>query len=148
MTNHNSSANATLWAPDRHCAGHGRNSTQWTGGYRRPPLPVDACPALWRESVRHRHANGTTNVWPTATYAGLLTQQPRCSIGTARHGKHDSSPAANRQPHQEPKHRPDTTALSRPPPPASSANSKPRSTLGNGTCSDLAIMNRRHQRSD
>lgn len=58
-----------------------------------------------------------------------------------RHSPHGSSPAANRQQHQEPKQHSDTTALS-PPTPTSSANHKPRSTLGNGTFSEFVIMNR------
>lgn len=49
-----------------------------TGGYRRPPLPVDGCPALRRELVRHRHAN-----WATSDAKRLANCYLRCSAHTA-----------------------------------------------------------------
>lgn len=89
MTNHNSSANATLGAPHRHCTGQQTWQEQQRsvpGGYhRRPPLPVDVPGPVARvrqTSTRPRHKRQHKRL-PTTTYAVFLT---RCtaSIGTAR----------------------------------------------------------------
>lgn len=73
----------------------------------RPPLPDDG-PVARVGQATTRPRDDKRTLLPTTTYTATQLD---------RHGQtppHGSSPAANRQQHQGPKHRPDTTAFSPP----------------------------------
>lgn len=140
ITNHNSSANATLGAPHRHRTGQ----QTWQEQRSEPPQATTTRPRARPcgespSDIDTPTAQMTTQTFSNHYLRGFSHTATLHSLD--RHSPHGSSPAANRQQHQEPKQHSDTTALS-PPTPTSSANHKPRSTLGNGTFSEFVTMNR------